>query len=92
MNIRIIPRTKWWKFYLYLKISKHNFKIGFYYKGDEVLFSLNPIKWIQGKAFFSISFCAYFPTLKALDKLWDEYFEAITKSYKESLEKGSKNE
>ena len=68
MILTLIPKTKWWDFYSYLWIGRHVLAIGFYYKGDEVLFSLNPIKWIRGKLFYSLTLHMWFSSLSELNK------------------------
>jgi len=53
--------------------------IEFYYKGDNVI-------WIwpftrEGKdKWASISFCCYFSSLKEIDQMWDDYFQALQKN------------
>jgi len=78
MFLTIIPRTKYWRFYLYFEINRSGIYFGFYYKGDEVLFPLSLIKWLKGKRFFSISFCNWYPSLKAIQKEW-EYYSKLCK-------------
>ena len=83
MFLPIIPRTRYWKFYLYLEIIKYKAYIGFYFDGDEVLVPLSLTKWLKGEKFFSISFCKWYPSLKAIQDEWETYASLCKGGYRE---------
>ena len=62
-----------------LQLDWKYLSIFFDYRGDWVAFHLNPYFWFKGEAFYSTSFCANFPSLKALNRYWDEYCDVCRK-------------
>ena len=52
-------------------------KIEFEHKGDAVTYVFPWARKKSSQRYFSIGFNSYFPSLKALDDLWDEYWKAL---------------
>jgi len=61
---------KIWKFEIWL--DREYPSIWFDWKKDTIGLILKPSFWFKRKIFFSWSFDVFFPTLRAIDKMWKE--------------------
>ena len=72
MVITIIPKK------VYLILERKWPALEFKYKGDWVGFILWPWCWLRGEVFYSVGFMMMpFKRLRDIDKMWDDYFNAL---------------